>query len=248
MLCALFISSQAQEKDSVKISKNEIGINLVPAIALFGGSLGYNINNKLQYKRRINSKYWYKASIGLITNRNTMRQFAPDYKIVSETDTTRSIVYSFNNIHNQFYISQGIEYRFGLKKIKQFIGVDLGYARSSGSDIDMFGVYKKTYYSSNNTQGGSFSFKDRVNQTDSTITSSYTTTNSIVITPFYGARFNITNRLLFSMQIGFHFGLGFDKRTYLKDNTNENPDSERFQSFDFSTTNLLNDFSLVYRF
>lgn len=35
------------------------------------------------------------------------------------------------------------EKSIGKKRIKQFTGADLGYAHSSNSDVDMYGVYKK---------------------------------------------------------------------------------------------------------
>ncbi|HEY1038105.1 MAG TPA: hypothetical protein VGF30_01795 [Bacteroidia bacterium] len=243
-LCLITLSGRSQ--DSIRVSKNEIGINLVPAIAVLNGSLGHFVNNKLQYKRRINSNIWYKASVAFISNRNSMRQFAPDYYITAETDTTRSVKYSFNNVGNEFNISQGIEYRFGKKKIRQFTGADLGYARSTNYDIDKYGVYKKDFYNNVTKSGGDFDFKNNI--LDSTITRSSTKFNSIVLTPFYGARFNITNRLVFSMQLGVTFKVGFAEQKFDIDNSNSNPDSQRFTNFDFTTSGLLNDFSLFYRF
>ena len=242
----LLMTLSGKSQDSIKVSKNEIGINLVPAAQLFGGGGGYFKNNKLQYKRRINEKVWYRASIAYITNRNTMLQFAPDYNIVGETDSSHFARYSYNNISNEFYAGQGLEFRFGKKRIRQFTGADLGYAYSTSNFIEKYGEFKKDYYNAFTKEGGGFSLKNSL--LDSTITSSFTRHHVIQLTPFYGARFNITNRLLFSMQLGLNLRMSFSKQTFDTDNSNSNPDSQRFTNFDFTTSGLLNDFSLFYRF
>lgn len=245
LLCTLFISSQAQEKDSVKISKNEIGINLVPAIASLGGSLGYNVNNKLQYKRQVTKKLWYRASIAYLTNKE-QGFYRSDYKTIGETDTTFSVTYSTRYYGNELRINQGIEYRFGKKRIKQFTGFDLGYVKSKDNRSDMFALYRKPISNYGVPNGEYVSYKERI--MDSTIANSVTRNNGIQFTPFYGAQFQFSKRLFFSMQLGINLMFSFNRTTYKNDNSNSHPGTENSQTLDFTTSGFLNDFSLFYRF
>ncbi|MCD6069164.1 MAG: hypothetical protein K0S33_3990 [Bacteroidetes bacterium] len=236
----------AQQEDSIRTYKNEIGLNLVPAISLLSGSFGNNTNHSLQFKRQLTEKIWYRAGLGYLTNRNPVESVSPTYTLAGETDSTYAVTYSNSYVQNEFRIMQGIEFRFGKKRIKQFTGMDMGYGRSSSSQSEIFALYNKPTYSYGIPNSEYFTYKERI--MDSVISAHSTRQNILILNPFYGAQFHITKHLYFSAQLGLNFKLSFNKTSYIADNANKYPDTSHSTGFDFQTTGILNDFSIFYRF
>ena len=122
-------------KDSLFKQKNEIGIDLIPAIKYLSGPHFYfeNYKNTLQYKRRINDNLYFRLGITNITpNRHNAAYSSEQLKInVPET-----------------HFNTGLEYRWGKRNIKYFTGMDIDY---------LFSKTTSTSYNSQHTILNSYS-------------------------------------------------------------------------------------------
>ena len=109
-------------KDSIRVSKNEIGTNLIPAIKYLSGSNGLSEQYKysLQYKRFLSKHLYARLSVSTIFY-NTLNQEGN---------------YSAKLIFPESVINAGLEYRWGAKRLKYFTGMDLGYTYTKTKYLD----------------------------------------------------------------------------------------------------------------
>jgi hypothetical protein len=227
----------AQNKgDSLRVMKNEIGINLIPLINY--GSQSYN--NKavanVFYKRQLKNNWHGRASVILFSN--STNNYDSPLDIHALPNSKLRIEYTQNNSRPFFQYNFGIEKRFGKGKIKQFTGCDVGYAQYKTENKLLYGVRDSL---GNNYPYSQPSFQ---NQTDSVVSHIRKTSNAVILTPFYGMQFNISKHFFFSAQAGLALSIVNENSKSLINNAN----SIRITNFDLNISGVSSNFSICYRF
>lgn len=210
--------------------KNELSIDLLPALKVFSNSEeNYHYRGSIQYKRRLN-KHWH-ARFGLtVIKQNQPKPYStPSFYPVDSIHHGLSFYQYIYKPEIQF--NPGIEYRWGRKRLIHFTGLDIGYA------------YAETLYRRyNGITEVNFLFDPNQAQPDIEIApkayqnwlsySSLSIKHAVCFTPFYGMQFHFSKRFFFSMQLGFQLQyLTADKHMQLA-----------------RPLGILHDFSIAYRF
>ncbi len=224
----------AQSKsDSLKVMKNEIGINLIPLIN--NGS--QNNNNKATanvfFKRQLKNNWYGRASVILFSN--STNNYDNPLDIHALPNSKLSIEYVQNNSWPFLQYNLGVEKRFGKGKIKQFAGCDLGYAHYKSE--------KKLLYGIRDSIENKFPYS-LINKTDSVVSHIRKTSNAIILTPFYGLQFDISKHFFFSAQAGVALSIVNENSKSLINNAN----SIRITNFDLNISGVSSNFSMCYRF
>lgn len=234
------ISLFAQNKvDSISNYKNEIGINLLPFVSIASEGNNNRVFANVFYKRQLKQNWYGRASLILFSGNgknnfnSTSIQGLPSSKL--------SIQYNENKYRPYLQANLGIERRFGRGKIKQFTGLDLGYAHYQTEHANIYGIRDSVEYNSPNSfiqplKNDSIIFKKRI------------TVNSIVFTPFYGLQFNISKHFLFSTQAGIALSFNKVNNTVLIDNQKIKEPSYSSANFDLDLSQVSCNFSICYRF
>lgn len=227
----------AQSKsDSLKVMKNEIGLNLIPLIN--NGSFGSNHDPKLNvfFKRQLKNNWYGRASMILFIN--STNNFDSPLEIHALPNSKLSIEYNQNNSRPFLQYNLGIEKRFGKGKIKQFTGCDVGYAQYKTENKLLYGVRDSL---GNNYPYNQPSFQ---NQSDSVVSHIKKTSNAVILTPFYGMQFNISKHFFFSAQAGLALSIVNENSKSLINNANP----LRITNFDLNFNGVSSNFSICYRF
>lgn len=231
-----------QQKNDSTVYKNEIGVNLSPAIKVLAGSWykGY-FDNSFFYKRRCNNKLWWRLSGGIIFDKRRDVYSAPNIK--DKDSLSVSIDYWETRMQPTYHLESGLEYRWNKKALTHFAGIDIGYSRSEYKTSNYYGTRSKYDY----INVRFFNFEPSQYNPDSLITSFKRITDSFVILPFIGLQTRFSKRYCFSIQLGIP--LIFENITY-RDIVSNSPDQYyRYYKYKhFDITQILNNFSLCYRF
>lgn len=207
-------------KDSIKSSKNEFGVDLIPAIKFLSQN-GFNDNMQtkigLQYKRQLKNNLYFRIGSSISKQNNHNPQFTNINTVYYNTNATEKTQHS-----PELRLNSGLEYRFGKKRITFFTGMDLGYMHNQSNN---------TFFSLSNK--------------DSIISSYSTTKNGFTITPFFGMQYHFTKKLFFSMQLGQEVGYIFGERKTSNNSPTYLP--TKFREFNLGG-GILNNFSLFYKF
>lgn len=228
----------AQSKsDSLKVMKNEIGVNLIPLINY--GSQSYN--NKavanVFYKRQLKNNWHGRASVILFSN--STNNYDSPLDIHALPNSKLSIEYAQNNSWPFLQYNLGVEKRFGRGKIKQFAGCDLGYAHYKSENKLLYGI--------RDSIENNFPYS-LINRTDSVIYNVKKTSNAIILTPFYGLQFDINKHFLFSTQAGIALSFVNENcKTIVDNQINKNYVGTSFYS-DLNISGVSCNFSICYRF
>ncbi len=230
------------KQDSVKIQKNEIGIDMIPIVSLLSNSNSTSSKNSIQFKRSLNKNWYLRANITAITRQDN---YSNGYsQILGEKDSMVFIKYKKSVTKPEFQFNTGVEYRWGKNRIKYFVGSDIGYCFSKSDFSINYGERDKSNYYSNPDYAGTSYYGSKK---DSTITSFSLKTKGIGITPFIGMQFHFSKRWFFSAQVGPQFQIMRSKQTINFDNSNTYP-SMNYSIVNFDVNGFLNNFSLFYKF
>lgn len=235
------ISLFAQIKnDSVKVLKNEIGVNLIPMI----NNASFGTNHKpianVFFKRQLKNNWYGRVSVILFKNNGN--NYERSLYVRALPNSKLGIEYSQNNSNHFLQYNIGIEKRFGKSKIKQFTGCDVGYAHYKTENKLLYGIRDSLENISHYNQSG---FQ---NQTDSVIYQVKKTSNAIVLTPFYGMQFYISKHFFFSTQAGISLGFVNENNKSIIDNQINKIYVGTISTFDLNLSSVSCNFSICYRF
>ena len=233
----------AQNKnDSVRIYKNEIGVNLLPFVNMTSESHNNKAIANVFYKHQLKQNWFGRASLILFSNNRD--EYFNSTSIYGLPNSKLSIQYNENKFRPYLQYNLGLERRFGKGKVKQFTGLDLGFAHYQTEQTKMYGIRDsiENNLSYTYTQNGLITYNDSI------IFRQQKTANSIIFTPFYGLQFNISKHFLFSTQAGVAISLTNANNKSLIDNRITKPKSYSYTNFDLDLTGVSCNFSLCYRF
>lgn len=230
----------AQSKsDSLKVMKNEIGVNLIPLFTINNQSNEYTPTFNVFYKRALKNNWHGRVSLIYFGNYSDGQIYIE--KIKGLPNSKLSIDYTQNFSYDYFQYNLGIEKRFGKRKVKMFTGLDVGYANQKAEDFKMYSIRDSI---TNNSVGYDPKSSGFQNQTDSVVSHFKKTSNAIILTPFYGMMFNISKHFFFSAQAGLALSIVNENRKSLINNTTP----IRITNFDFNLNSVSSNFSICYRF
>ncbi len=233
----------AQNKnDSLRKFKNEIGINLLPFINMTSESQYNKAIANVFYKHQLKQNWFGRASLILFSNNRD--QYFNSTSIHGLPNSKLSIEYDENKFRPYLQYNLGIERRFGKGKVKQFTGLDLGFAHYKTEQTTMYGIRD----SIDNNSPYTFTQNGLINYKDSIIFRQQKTANSIILTPFYGLQFNISKHFLFSTQAGVALSFTNSNNKALIDNRKTKMPIYSYSNFDLDLTGVSCNFSLCYRF
>ncbi|MFN8114754.1 MAG: hypothetical protein U0W65_01465 [Bacteroidia bacterium] len=237
-------------KDSVIFRNNEIGIDLKPVLQLFGDLEPHNKPTwQLFYKRKLHSHIFLRFNAmynpGQKNNIFTQVYFLP---LDSVKD---ALSYNKNIKGKQVQFSTGIEYKYGRKRLKQFVGLDIGYMYFRNTELSYYGLRTRSEPHNPNDLTHDVSLTNNhlnPNNTyqDSIVNYIEIKNNCFIIKPVYGLQFHFSKHLFFSTQVGIPLSLV--SSTYNIIINNNSTQYYNRKSFDIDAKNLINNFSLVYSF
>jgi len=238
-------------QDSIIPKKNELSIDLIPAIKLLSDLTKnhmYDYKGTVQYKRRLNKNIFLRFGATVTLERSPKKYT----NITSTYSDSLSVNYQQHQHKPELQLNTGIEYRWGKKRIKQFTGLDIGYIHTKTITSlyhELLPYYNMTYdpntYDPDVKIGQSSSSSDP--HSNAIIYSYSSTANGIAITPFYGVQYHFSSRFFFSMQLGFQLQL----LQSVNKSIVSNPlyyNSNKTYEFNAGTGGILNNFSIAYRF
>ncbi len=224
------------KKDSARIYKNEVGINLLTLLN----------NDKaianIFYKRQLKPNWFGRASFILYNNKNNQNNNLIEIKGLP--DSKLGFQYTQNEPKKYLQYNLGIERRFGKGIVKQFTGIDLGFAHYQTKQSEIYGIRD----SIENNSTPNYSQNGLITKSDSIIFRQKTISNSIIFTPFYGLQFNISKHFMFSTQAGVALSLTNSSKKSLTDNRPIKTESYSYTNFDLDITQVSCNFSICYRF
>ena len=219
LLIANYISSQTKT-DSVSFKKNEISINLLPTMSLLGG---FDIVQSkhmpllhLNYKRLLNEKIALRLGLSVLSNPEKNGDYNEIEKIIANNSKV-NISYLKEDGSGVFQVNIGLERRWGKNKIKQFAGLDLGYSYYNSSKKEMFGIRDSLTYAT------PYSYSNEgkpLHSNDSVVNHTRKNVHSIIVTPFYGIKIDVSKRFFVSAQVGIDISASYHK--FLKSDINSN--------------------------
>ncbi len=239
LLVALAISIKGiaqSSKDSARVYKNEVGINLLPIV-----NSTYAVFN-IFYKRQLKPN-WY-GRVGLILL-NVEKENSIE-KTMPISSSKIGIEFTISNPKQYVQLNLGVEKRYGKRKIKQFVGVDFGYGRYTYEEKLVFGL--RDGIDRNNPYTNDYYALMQQQQTDSLVSKYKITSNSVVVNPFYGLRFDITKRFFFAAQVGISLMYNQVNKKYSVDNRLFQIGDPSLNNFDFRFSTVSNSFGICYRF
>jgi hypothetical protein len=120
-------SANSQEINTDSISKtqkkNELWLNLTPAIIVLSGNYPYDSEFSLYYKRNLN-KGWLRLGVEAINYAQPLISQQPTYKVYN--DTIRILEFN-NHKQNSYTGNLGWEYRFKGLYLTKYMGTDLKF-------------------------------------------------------------------------------------------------------------------------
>ena len=223
-------------KDSTITHKNEIGIDLIPAIRILS-NVNKNIpfQGSILYKRKISKNLYLR--FGIKTNAFVDRSQFNNIFYSPLDSSNNSIQYNKIEKKPEAQLNVGIEYRWGKKKLKFFTGLDLGYSYAKETYSEYSGLRKNNF--------GTYPNGFEINANDNVTRSFSTIRNGINIAPFIGIQYHFSKRFFFSTQFGIPFQYIMGNRTPIKNDLYYFP--SKFSEIGISG-GILNNFSLFYKF
>lgn len=227
--------------DSVRVNKNEICFSLLPSIFLFTGT-NFDIANfpiiHFNYKRVLKKNIAIRVGFALSTKPEKNNIYNPQLTQIYPASNQIKIKYDTNEGINVIRGTVGIEKKWGKKIVLQFAGLDLGYSYYNNSKKEFTGVRDSlNNFSTNNPI--------QAHKNDSLTNYINKNVNSIIISPFYGIRLNMSKQFFLSAQIGFDFK--FSKHSFSNTNSSFVKPLD-FNSIDINTNGITTNIMLGIRF
>jgi hypothetical protein len=227
----------AQQKgDSIKVMKNEFGINVVPIVNYNNTESTRKPIADVFFKRQLKNNWYGRTSLILFNKYSN--NYNSDNAIFIEgiANSQFSIEYNQNFSRPFLQYNLGIEKRFGSNRFRQFTGCDIGYARNKSDNKSFYGVRDSLHHN--------YPYNYLGSQNDSLISHVQKTNNTFILTPFYGMQINISKHFFFSAQVGVALSLINVKQKTI--NAVENPTN--INQFDVNFNSVSSNFSICYRF
>jgi len=232
-----------QPKPEVELKKkNEISINTAPLFrVLLNASSSEATRFSATYKRNLNCHSALRLSIMAdMMNGDNYYTHPWNDVIILQTD---SVMIKQSQVAPGYvspHINIGYERLFGKHKLQWFYGADLlvGYAQNKS--------YLQNTTLIRDTAQGSSAWVERYDLKADVVSKTEKKIVSVGISPFFGAKYPISKRFSLSAQVGFDLTFRHEDLTITKGSF---IDKLNVSSFDFnSSTGILNDISLVYKF
>jgi len=232
--------------DSTKVRTNEISLNIAPvATGLMGASI-FSPRYSLSYKKIVKEKNALRFGASyLVRNSEYYSYYNDNYSVLFSSDSVQMRRYFKYDAGNKIQISAGYELRWGKHKLKHFAGADVigGYYKTRTTWED-----KEYYLTITPNQGDTFpQWKQNTSIPVSLARETIAEMFYVGISPFYGVRLDISKRFAMSAQVGFDasfdFGNSTDNNYYAGTYT-----ETKIISFNFETSGLISDLSLIYKF
>lgn len=121
---SFFAFDQTENKvPEVTESRHKIGVDLSPGfVTLLGGSM-YKLHSGLLYQYKLNERYRFRASFNYSNRQSLYSDFSQPELLYIQNDTTH---YLANSTSEQaFILRSGIQYNFGKRNFKPFVGLEL---------------------------------------------------------------------------------------------------------------------------
>ncbi len=233
--------------DSIAFNKHEIGIDIKPIFIIYGAKYVNKPNWQLFYKHRLFSQFYYRFNV--LYNKGQANNIYTEVFSIPLDSVNDALTYKKNITGKQFQLLSGLEYKFGKKRFKQFVGIDLGYIHFKKTDLSYYGTRNRADNHNPNDWSHDVSLSNNHlnpnnNNQDSIITYVESRYNGFIIKPVYGFEFHFSKKLFFSTQIGIPLNLITPSYREIINNNNINYSRKRYYEFDMK--NILNNFSLVY--
>lgn len=240
----VYCQNISQEKDSLFKPKHEVGLNIIPIISLFGGSIPYhNVRFSLNYRLLFKEKNILRVSVSTFPFKDYHTSGQNGNVFFAGTSDT-NLIYRNPQYKNSLKLQLNIGYEriLNKQKIKHSLGVDL-FVNSQHKRIE------ERYYwigKSIPIETTSSVFELVNNKID---TMGHVTTSDIVgigAHLFYNLRIPLSKHWLISTTVGpyFTYSIVRDKVTRRKNGEVEN---NTYNVFDFDSV-LVTDISICYRF
>ena len=234
-----------------KTKRNELGLNIASAASILLGAEPYTPKLSLNFKRivhenkalRFAASYqfkWVETSLHNIYN----------YDILSQTDSTQIRRNKQSDNGGRMQVNAGYEWRKGKKKLKYFFGADL----IAGHTSHIYSVFDQAYkleqiypFRGSPTEDTLFRFEYDPNTPTMFVTSEKTNYYYVGLGPFFGLTYPLSKRFSISAQTGVDIRYSFGK-TVTKDYFSKISNSRSYGLYEFSTSGIVNDLSLIYKF
>ena len=223
-------------KDSLRIFKNEIGINLIPIANSSYASFNFF------YKRQLKPNWFGRLSFVLL-NLDTDIGIK---KTIPISNNKIGIEFVQGNPKQYLHYNLGIEKRYGKGRIKYFFGFDFGYAHYKYETKLVYG--ERDGILNNEPYANTLNELNYQRETDTIVAKYKIISNSFALNPFYGLQLNITRRFFFSAQLGFSIMRNRINNNYIIDNRLYKSGTEDYANFDFNFSTVSSNFAFCYRF
>ncbi len=247
LLLAMFglgLNMQAQQKDSVKVYKNEIGVNTLPLINIFSGATPMqSARVSLNYRRYLDLKNAIRISASLFPYQSNNMPYENGFmSLYSVTDT--NLIYQNMNYRQtpKAQLNLGYERIFVSRRLIQSIGGDVfvNYQHKRIEDAYYWSGKSSPLETSmpiHNYNANKVDTMGRVRVNDGI---------GVGLQAFYNLRLPISKHWLLSATMGPSISVSFNKERVTENKTGK-VSNYRFTNFDFDGT-LFSDLSICYRF
>jgi hypothetical protein len=253
LLAMIFGTSLYANPDSTVYRKNEVGLNLLPAIVIPSVSsnqrFDYNPIFGLYYKREFCKKNFLRFRFQYSPQFDIINRYSSSYSVPENDSMYYSYTRNFDSKPFMLQLNIGYERVKALKKVSFFYGADLYYN---------FGHHKVSTYSEKiltrnifppSPNAGSYSYIIEDKKYTSGFETKYQSAGALI---HGGIRYPLSKRWLLSAQCGLDFNMFYLSNQKSTD-TNGNTFASGFQGIYNPLTNfelfpLLNDISVVYSF
>jgi hypothetical protein len=246
LACVANLNAQTTAADSKKdnpdFKKNEISINTAPIFRQL------SVNNSSDatrfsaaYKRYLNESSALRFSIVVdFINNEAFSHGFPDREVIFlNSDSTMVRQTTLSPAYISPHLNIGYERLFGRRKLKWFYGADLAMGYSESRTVRQNSMLHK------DTVQGTYGWTEDSSSPE-IISRLNTKTVSVGVSPFFGAKYPITQRFSVSAQVGVD--ATFRSQEVSGTNIGYNR-AGHFSSFDFNQdTGFLNDISFIYKF
>ncbi|HRD40754.1 MAG TPA: hypothetical protein PLC65_19150 [Bacteroidia bacterium] len=244
VLVSLGLALQAQNKDSVKFYRNEIGVNTLPLVNVLSGATPLqSARVSLNYRRYLSEKNAIRVSLALFPYQNNYVYNRNGYlSFHSVADT--NLIYQSSNYRQtpKAQINLGYERIFASRRLIQSIGGDFFVNYQHKRTEDRF--YWTGKSSPLETNLPIFDFN--ANKLDTMGNVRVTDGIGFGIQAFYNVRIPISKHWLVSATFGPSMSVAFN-RDRITENKTGKLNEFRYTTFDFDGT-LFSDLSISYRF
>lgn len=240
----LGLTMQSQNKDSVRMNKNEIGINVLPVVNVFSGATPMqNARVALNFRRHLDEKNIIRVSASIFPYQDNNMQQRNGY-LTLHTVTDTNLIYRLSNYRQspKLQLNLGYERVFSSRRLIHSLGGDVFVNYQHKRLEDRF--YWSGKSSPLETDLPVFAFNG--NKVDSMGRVRVTDGMGIGLQVFYNLRLPISKHWLVSATMGPSMSVSFN-RDRITENKTGKLNEFRYINFDFDGA-VFTDLSICYRF